>query len=754
MTDGMNVDGYEQVETLTTQGFVHIVKARHNQSGAFVALKFIEKVDTISQIQARNLLEAGAALKKRPHPNLCSVVEMRSSDEFVFVAYEWLEAESLLEALSRGMGLESIKKIFLGIGTALVHLRDLGILHGDIKPSKVFLRGNGSPVLVDVAGGSFDDRDLIQSKYTKGYGSPEATKGIAVNDSSDVFSFGVLLYRVLVGDLPWRTAEGTGRSPTADDVIPRLPEECSALQDVLESTLAVDPHHRSLNLDSLAQAFDNLNEPTESAGLVVRSDLVNSEEIAKVLPPLDQLASGRIDSRGFERRKFLTGSVAAIGPVLLMGMIWFGYVEKSLIQEFFANFGFVEHPEFDERWQTAQTLRADPNQSLSAVTVAFNRVLEVNPSHEASRQGVVDARNYWKSQVVAAIESDEFSLARAKLNEYVRVYRDDPEIPALLTRLNQQSTASQLLYVHLELQEQHGIEDPETARILIDAYKEVLRLQPGSEQARTQLNAIAQRFSERAIASAKQRDVQSAMEDLEMAVEANPTLSELEQARAEVEQAEDFSEEVATFLEDAGIHRSEGRLVLPPESNAYAIYSHVLKLDPDNQVAQSALAEIDVQVMSSLVEILDERDFVAAEELIEGASNEGFSEESIEEFRGLVGSLNERISQASELCDQAQARFQRGYITQPEDSSALVLLERALDLDPKNLRAEDLLKRCANRVATVAREAYEAGLLEDSRKYLDIAIATGRAEPEWFDWYQDWFQTEAYVDDSSETEGE
>ena len=95
---------------------------------------------------------------RTPISALCWMWEVAMA--IVYVAYEWLEPRNLLDGLVDGLRLSQIRHIFIGLLQAIRHLESLSLVHGDIKPSNILLRGRQEPVLIDVCGGHFGDGEF------------------------------------------------------------------------------------------------------------------------------------------------------------------------------------------------------------------------------------------------------------------------------------------------------------------------------------------------------------------------------------------------------------------------------------------------------------------------------------------------------------------------------------------------------------------------------------------------------------------
>ena len=748
----MNIHGYEVLELLSERGATRVFRARNLHTHTQVALKVLDIVNAESRSRAENLRLCATALQSNPHPNICAVLDVGSGDGIVYVAYEWLEPRNLLDGLVDGLRLSQIRHIFIGLLQAIRHLESLSLVHGDIKPSNILLRGRQEPVLIDVCGGHFGDGDLVVSTLTPGYCSPEAQSRRPVDARTDVYSLGVVFYRTLVGDVPWKDGAGVGRTATEEDIVPRIEEEYESFQSILETALSYDREQRQLSLEALRAAFDDIGRDVHAPSFVVRTDLVSSEELATVSQGTDRRRTARTDPLFSERQRFLYNAAALLLPVLVVFGGWFGYVERNLVQEFFSGLGIVEHPEFEQRWRTAQALRSDVNQTLSAITAAYSRVLEVAPDHQGAKQAINNVRREWKIQIDDYIANNAIPLAQSRLNELVRVYPADEAIDGYVRSLNRMRRADRLLHDTRSLQEQSTIDDRSALTATIQAYKEIVRQFPGfpqSEEALSRLNSMSERFARLSLDAIEQQNLSRAQELLDLAMDASTASADVESAQEELFEAQSLQEEIEGNLQNAGLRRNEQKLLLPPEDNAYSLFRKVLSLDPDNQVAQDGLDEVEAQINLKVIDLLFERKFDQVDELVNAARSQGVAQELIDEMEALREAELMHIARAKELYDEAVNLFGLGYITKPEATNALQKLRLAQQQDPKNLDVKSLIGRCAERLAKVALDAYEAGLVDVALEYLEAALSTGSTRPEWENWRNTWALEESQVRDDS-----
>jgi serine/threonine protein kinase/Tol biopolymer transport system component len=231
-----NDSHFEIVELIGRGGMGEVWKARDRRLGRDVALKFISR-DLARNRAARERFErearAAAALN---HPNICTVYDVGESDGQPFLAMELLEGETLEQRLAsreenkrlddegkgdegkgdskrEGKGEVSVASLVewgIEIADALEAAHSRGIVHSDLKPANLFLTNRGQTKILDFglarlvgdSDASVRTKPKLGPVGTFGYMSPEQAKGEELDPRSDIYSLGIVLYRVATGRLP------------------------------------------------------------------------------------------------------------------------------------------------------------------------------------------------------------------------------------------------------------------------------------------------------------------------------------------------------------------------------------------------------------------------------------------------------------------------------------------------------------------------------------------------------------------------
>jgi serine/threonine protein kinase/Flp pilus assembly protein TadD len=284
---GTTISHYRILEKLGAGGMGVVYKAQDTRLGRYVALKFLtENYADDPQLRERFQREARAASTLN-HPNICTIYDIGEQDSRVFMAMEFLDGATLKELTQCGpLRLDRLVEIAIQVANGLNAAHSKGIIHRDIKPANIFVTNENQAKVLDFGLAKItipwrakaldrseaatigpDKENPTTAGGTLGtmpYMSPEQALGKPLDTRTDLFSFGVTLYEIATGRMPFHgdttgvlfldIVQGVPEPPRQFN--PAIPEE---LQRIINKCLEKDPELRYQQASDISRDLKRLH---------------------------------------------------------------------------------------------------------------------------------------------------------------------------------------------------------------------------------------------------------------------------------------------------------------------------------------------------------------------------------------------------------------------------------------------------------------------------------------------------------------
>ncbi len=336
---GQTISHYNILEKLGEGGMGIVYKAEDTKLDRTVALKFLPaQLAATAQDKARFVQEAKAAAALN-HPNVCSIIDIQEHDGQMFMVMEFVDGQTLREKIGTLLLKQAID-VGIQIADGLAAAHEKGIVHRDIKPENIMIRKDGIPQIMDFGLAKLRSASSKINRLTKegstvgtaGYMSPEQVQGQDVDHRSDIFSYGVVLYEIFTGQLPFKGVHETAlayeivnvdaapMSSFKQDIDP-------ALDAIILDCLEKDVKERCQSVAEVARDLRKIRRESTRQ----RASRVTASRPAYVpssSPGETLLASSGINPGAVLRKKFHIGWMATIVFLLSTALFAFLYFNR------------------------------------------------------------------------------------------------------------------------------------------------------------------------------------------------------------------------------------------------------------------------------------------------------------------------------------------------------------------------------------------------------------------------------------------
>jgi serine/threonine protein kinase/Tol biopolymer transport system component len=286
LTPGTRLGPYEIVAAVGAGGMGEVYRARDTRLDRTVAIKILPESFAGDRERLERFQQEARILSTLNHPNLMAVYDVGVQDGMHFLVSEFLEGETLRDRMQAGpLPQRRVVEYGLQIAKGLAAAHDKQIVHRDLKPENIFVLRDGRVKILDFglakqkALAATADATMTSPNQTSagtvlgtaGYMSPEQVRGEAVDNRSDIFALGAILYEMAAGQRAFR---GDSSVEVMTAILKQEPPELSesnvnvplGLQRIVNRCLEKKPEARFQSASDLAFALDSLSSTGTSTG--------------------------------------------------------------------------------------------------------------------------------------------------------------------------------------------------------------------------------------------------------------------------------------------------------------------------------------------------------------------------------------------------------------------------------------------------------------------------------------------------------
>jgi DNA-binding response OmpR family regulator len=262
--DVVSINGYRVLRKIGAGGMSTVYLAERLQDNQQIVMKILDaKLCEDNEFLMRFIQEYGL-ISKLESPYVVRIFDQGFTDRHVYIAMEYFANGDLRARMKRGVTPTESLMLLENITLALEAIHAHGIIHRDLKPENIMFRADDSLAIVDfgIAKQVSDASSITQAGHILGtpyYLSPEQAKGETLDERSDLYSTGIMLFEMLARRRPFQAD-----TPIAmvhkhiNEPIPRLPAGLERFQELVDCLMAKDPASRFANARSLADYIAEL----------------------------------------------------------------------------------------------------------------------------------------------------------------------------------------------------------------------------------------------------------------------------------------------------------------------------------------------------------------------------------------------------------------------------------------------------------------------------------------------------------------
>lgn len=205
---GTTFSHYKILEKIGEGGMGVVYKAEDTRLQRMVALKFLHEQFAFDEVAKARFFSEARAASALNHPNIITIYEIDRFEDRYFISMEFIEGKSVKGLIDeKTLSVKEAINIALQVAEGLKRAHEKGIIHQDLKSDNIMLTLEGTVKIADFGLAKLKDKPMLASESnlmgTLAYASPEQLQGFTLDERTDIFSFGVVLYEMVTGRLPF-----------------------------------------------------------------------------------------------------------------------------------------------------------------------------------------------------------------------------------------------------------------------------------------------------------------------------------------------------------------------------------------------------------------------------------------------------------------------------------------------------------------------------------------------------------------------
>jgi serine/threonine protein kinase len=697
-------------------------------------------------------------LAKLEHENIVKIYDIGSTDDAVYMVMEYLRGGTLTQKMQSGqLVLRDVIKICAQVSLALHVAHHKNIIHRDLKPSNIMFRDPVTPVLTDFGIARQIDLDMTLTETgmmigTPQYMSPEQIQGKPVDGRSDIYSLGLMFYRMLTGDLPFDATDPIAMAMQhIQEDPPPLPDELAELQPVMDLMLAKDPNDRYQSTLDFCNHLRTISLTGEeySTELSTATRIFTSAQFSAPgsIPSAKAIRPGTTETSSVSRT--FTSISTAVSAVfkqkkprnIMLGSVLAAVVAVIIAFQFFSHgLSDAELKRIDReltRFNAYLALDQISSPEGENATESVEKMLEIAPDFSKVREAASELADIYETSAYDYYDRENLDDALAMIDQGLELVPDHEGLSELKESVGARVDArdrlqkiDSLLAAGNRALKDNNLLPPREGNAY-DAFLEVRTLDLQNESAEAGLSDIQRQVerSARAAWNTEGRDSAKAstLEALEFFKDSTLLLN-LKAEMEREEQSEQAQLELERLLALAEEQIADGKLVEPPGDNALESYRRARELKPNDLAVATGLEQIASHYLALAQNLFNENAF---QDSLDATAN---GLKALPDHPGLLEAQGNATSRLDEHNRAIQTRIQQaerlvasgllipGQSGMDADSdNAMQAFNQVLEIDPGNAKAMAGLTRLPARVEDAASQLERVGKLQEAKELLQAA---------------------------------